>query len=177
MLLGNNNEVRKSVLFKDLERLDEKDPIQVIRAVFGLYAFFGSLDADYDVFISDSNSQIRACTIRMMADDGLFNKLELTKFRELAASDPSPVVRLALASALQRMPLEDRWPILEALVAHSEDSDDHNLPLMYWYAFEPMAAADPARALKLAQGAKVAKILPFTVRRVAAIGTPELWRP
>ncbi len=44
---------------------------------------------------------------------------------------------------------------------------------MYWYAAEPLAAADPARALKLAQAAKVPKILPFTVRRVAAIGTPE----
>ncbi len=94
----------------------------------------------------------------------------------LAASDPSPVVRLALASALQRIPLDRRWPILEALLAHSEDADDHNLPLMDWYAVEPLAAAEPARALKLAQGAKIPKILPFTVRRVAAIGTPEALR-
>ena len=63
--------------------------------------------------------------------------------------------------------------ILEALVAHGEDADDHNLPLMDWYALEPLAAADPARALKLAAGAKMPRILPFMVRRVAAIGTPE----
>ncbi len=47
-----------------------------------------------------------------------------TEFRGLAASDPSPVVRLALASALQRLPLDARWAILEALIAHAEDASD-----------------------------------------------------
>ena len=50
-------------------------------------------------------------TIRLIADDKLFRKSELARFGELARSDPSPVVRLALASALQRMTTEDRWPI------------------------------------------------------------------
>ena len=94
----------------------------------------------------------------------------------MAESDPSPVVRLALASALQRLPLEKRWPILEALVAHGEDSDDHNLPLMDWYALEPLAAADPDASPQAgAEPSKIPKILPFTVRRVAALGTPEAY--
>ena len=29
--------------------------------------------------------------------------------------------------------------MLEALASHSEDADDHNLPLMLWYAAEPLA--------------------------------------
>ncbi len=62
-------------------------------------------------------------------------------------SDQSPVVRLYLASALQRMPLAERWDILKGLVRHSRDDEDHNLPLMYWYAAEPLAEADPERAL------------------------------
>ena len=56
----------------------------------------------------------------------------------MAKDDPSPVVRLYLASARQRLPLADRWAILEALVGHAEDAADHNLPLMYWYAAEPL---------------------------------------
>ncbi len=97
----------------------------------------------------------------------------LARFRALAESDPSPVVRLELASACQRLPLAERWPILTALMAHAEDTTDPNLPLMNWYAFEPLAALDPGRALQVAVGAKQPNILPFTVRRVAALGTPE----
>ena len=41
------------------------------------------------------------------------------------------------------MPLGDRRPIVAALIAHDEDNADPNLPLMNWYAFEPLAAARP----------------------------------
>ena len=89
---------------------------------------------------------VRAWTIRLATEDENPSAATLAKFAEMAKSDPSPVVRLDLASALQRMPLEKRWEILEGLVAHAEDATDHNLPLMDWYAAEPLAAADPARA-------------------------------
>ncbi len=58
------------------------------------------------------------------------------------------MVRLYLASAMQRLPLEQRWDTLAALVSHGEDASDHNLPLMYWYAAEPLAAVDAARACR-----------------------------
>ncbi|HQR08487.1 MAG TPA: DUF1080 domain-containing protein, partial [Gemmatales bacterium] len=97
---------------------------------------------------------------------------ELNRYAQMAKNDPSPVVRLYLASALQRMQLEDRWEIIEGLVSHAEDNSDHNLPLMYWYAAEPLAEADPARALKLAINAKV-PMLEFMVRRISSIEKPE----
>lgn len=71
----------------------------------------------------------------------------LEKFAVLAAEDPSPVVRLALASALQRVPPAARWPIATALVAHAEDAGDHNLPLMNWYAIEPLVTLDKLEAV------------------------------
>src|SRR5262249_43344511 len=51
-----------------------------------------------------------------------------------------------------------------------EDAGDHNLPLMYWYAAEPLAGSDAARALALAEKAKLPNLLPFMVRRVASGG-------
>ena len=93
-----------------------------------------------------------------------------------AREDKSPVVRLYLASALQRLPVSDRWEILEALFAHSEDANDHNLPLMYWYAAEPLATVDAKRALQMAESTKLPNLLNFTVRRTAALGTPEAMR-
>ena len=96
-----------------------------------------------------------------------------SRFAELARTDPSPVVRLYLASALQRLPLEKRWEILAGLVGHAEDAADHNLPLMYWYAAEPLAAVDASRAARLASGSPIPLIQEFMARRIGAIGTPE----
>ena len=39
----------------------------------------------------------------------------------------------------QRIAVDKRLPILEGLFAHAADVNDHNLPLMYWYAAEPLA--------------------------------------
>jgi len=152
---------------------NEEDPAIGLRIIWGLFANGSYGDAEFATLLDERDPDARAWAIRLAVDDEVDRPKTFARFRDLATSDPSPVVRLAIASALQRMPLEKRWPIIEALLAHGEDSDDHNLPLMEWYAFEPLAAADPSRALAIAAGAKVPKILPFTVRRVAAIGTPE----
>ena len=81
---------------------------------------------------------IRAWTIQLATEQGPPPAPILAKFAELARTDPSPMVRLYLASAMQRLPLEKRWDTLTALVGHGEDASDHNLPLMYWYAAEPL---------------------------------------
>ena len=43
-------------------------------------------------------------------------------------------VRLAAASAMFRLPLDVRWQVAVELVAHAEDADDRNLPLLVWQA-------------------------------------------
>ena len=124
--------------------------------------------------LDDPAPAVRGWTIRLLSQEAApLPPATLARFAALAASDPSPVVRLELASACQRLPLADRWSIVGALLAHGEDADDVNLPLMNWYALEPLAALDPARALKLAAASPQPKVLSFAVRRVAAIGTPD----
>ena len=71
---------------------------------------------------------VRAWAIQLLCEDSAPAAPALEKFATLAKSDRSPVVRLYLASALQRLPHEKRWPIAEALAAHREDAADHNLP-------------------------------------------------
>lgn len=97
----------------------------------------------------------------------------LTEFSRLAREDESPVVRLYLASAMQRLPVADRWDVIAALSQHAEDANDHNIPLMVWYAAEPLVAADTERALKLAENSKLPKLLNFTARRAGDLNTPE----
>jgi putative membrane-bound dehydrogenase-like protein len=94
----------------------------------------------------------------------------IAEFAKLAKESSSPVVRLYLAAALQRMPMDQCWDTLTGLLGHGEDADDHNLPLMNWWALEPLCAKDPARALALAADAKLPRVLQFAVRRISSTG-------
>ena len=75
--------------------------------------------------------------------------------------------RRAAASLCQRLTIEQRKPIVLALLAHEEDKDDHNLPLMFWYAAEPIVAADPVWATEALAVCKIPKVTEFIARRMA----------
>jgi putative membrane-bound dehydrogenase-like protein len=146
---------------------------QRLRALWALHGAGGLEEGNIQRGLGDPDPYIRAWTIQLACEDKSPSSATLAKMAELSKSDPSPVVRLYLASALQRLTLDQRWSIIEPLVQHAEDADDHNLPLMDWYAAEPLATVDAARAMRLAQAAKVPTLLPFMTRRIAALGTPE----
>jgi putative membrane-bound dehydrogenase-like protein len=92
---------------------------------------------------------------------------------QLAESDSSPVVRLYLAAAAQRAPENIRGRLVQKLLLRGEDAGDHNLPLMVWYALEPLVPDHPREVLVAATSAKLPKILNFTARRIAQLGTGE----
>lgn len=81
-------------------------------------------------------------------------------FTRLAREDSSALVRLALASALQRLPVTLRPSLAGELVKRAEDAEDHNLPLMIWYGLIPV---DPAALAELAMTCE----LPATRRCIA----------
>lgn len=91
-----------------------------------------------------------------------------TRFIELARETKSPVVRLYLASAAQRLPAEQRLAILDPLLARDDDAKDANLPLMLWYALEPVVAKDPTTAALLLEKVKLPQLREFIARRMAA---------
>mgnify|MGYP001368293043 CR=1 FL=1 len=92
----------------------------------------------------------------------------LTEFARLAKETKSPVVRRHLASALGRTPVKQRSAVLIHLLARSEDVEDHNLPLLYWYATEPVVAADKTAAIVLLSKTKIPKVRQFITRRLAS---------
>jgi putative membrane-bound dehydrogenase-like protein len=77
------------------------------------------------------------------------------------------LVRLHLASALQRLPLEARWPIATALAQHEEDANDRQQPLMIWYGIEPAVAADPMKGVEFIASAKIPTVRRLVARRIA----------
>src|SRR5690606_9593814 len=89
------------------------------------------------------------------------------RFETLAKRDTSALVRLYLASALQRMAPEQRWDVVKNLSMHEADVADQNIPLMVWYALEPLVAMDANRATELANNAKLPGLADFVARRIA----------
>lgn len=84
----------------------------------------------------------------------------------LSKIEDSGLVRLHLASALQRLPLDARWPIATALAQHEEDANDRQQPLMIWYGIEASVAADPMRGVKLIGEAKIPTVRRLVARRI-----------
>jgi putative heme-binding domain-containing protein len=155
-------------------RIAVEDPNEVhrLRALWTLHAIGGSMQYPPNKALSDPSPHVRAWAIQLLFDAAEPSAKAGPRLLELARNDPSSVVRLYLASAAQRLPVAQRWEIVEALAAHGEDAADHNLPLMVWYAAEPLAGVDPARALALAAKAKL-PLLAFMVRRIGTSGKPE----
>ncbi|MFN7343732.1 MAG: PVC-type heme-binding CxxCH protein, partial [bacterium] len=76
-------------------------------------------------------------------------------------------VRRELASALQRIPQDQRKDLATALLKHGEDAEDPMIPLLIWYGIEPVVAADAAVGLQFAAVSKMPKVTEFIYRRLA----------
>lgn len=146
----------------------ELDSAGRLRLLLALHVTTG-LDPETAIDVLDSGTEyMRAWAIQLICESGKPSDEAIGKFVTLAKSDPSPVVRLYLASAFQRIPLEKRWEIAEALIAHEEDKDDHNLPLMYWYAIEPLIGSDTKRGAALVTKTQIPLLRQYIVRRATA---------
>jgi putative membrane-bound dehydrogenase-like protein len=139
---------------------------QALRLLWTRHVVNGSTDA---VIESSDNPYVTGWSIQLACEDGQLDEAGVNRLAALARKTDSPVVRRFIASALLRLPLDDRWGALAALLSIRTDADDHNLPLLNWYAFEPLATVDAGRALHLALSARIPNILTYTVRRIAAM--------
>ncbi|MEQ8762624.1 MAG: FG-GAP-like repeat-containing protein [Planctomycetota bacterium] len=139
-----------------------------LRAIWTLHTIGKLTAGDFAKLRGDTEPDVRAWAIQLDLEDRTIDEKGLAQLEKMAAQDASPVVRLALTSALQRLPLEQRWTIAEALSGHGEDAEDHNLPLMIWYGIEPLVLKDTARAMRLATRSEIPLLTRFITRRAAA---------
>ncbi|HUR45674.1 MAG TPA: c-type cytochrome, partial [Candidatus Saccharimonadales bacterium] len=120
----------------------------------------GLWDADLAMWaLRDEDEYVRAWAVQLSTDSGKMPPANVVdELIRLAAKDPSPVVRLYLASAIQRLPEQGpAWQLVARLAAHAEDQDDRNLPLLLWDSVAlrmpqvPMAARAVAQNTPLPQ--------------------------
>jgi len=146
---------------------DNTTPQQELRAMWALHSI-GALDENERLALLDSpHEYVRGWAIQLSLETGSPSQSILGKLAHMAAADPSPVVRLYLASGLQRLPLERRWAIAGALAAHGEDASDQNIPLMLWYGIEPLVPSDRERAAELLVRCRIPLVREYIARRIA----------
>lgn len=126
-----------------------------------------------NALLSHESEYVRSWALQLMTEGKTISDQTLKQFVSIAQNDNSPLVRLYLTSALLRISPAQRWDVVEALTQKTSDKGDHNMPLMLWYAAEPLAALDAKRALALAEKSVMDKHLEFMVRRVSALNTDE----
>lgn len=139
-----------------------------LRALWALHVTGGIGGDGLIGLLGDRDEHVRAWAVQLLCEDGDPGEVALARFAEMAAGDDSAVVRLYLASALQRVGAEARWPVAAALVKHGEDVDDHNLPKMLWFGIEPMVAADPARGLAMVAEGSIPLLQNYAARRASS---------
>ena len=144
-----------------------------LRAMWALH-ITGGLSSDSLIqALEDRDEHVRAWAIQLLCEDLSPVREALAVFTQMSARDPSPVVRLYLAAALQRTDSAARWEIARQLLGHQEDAEDPNIPKMLWFGVEPLVAEDPERALDLVSHSRIPMVSRFIARRVVDAGALE----
>jgi putative membrane-bound dehydrogenase-like protein len=154
-----------------------RDTRDVVRAFCSLFAIGAADRAFLRAALKHSHESVRAWAIRFLTDDlpidTIYSRrggpeVELPsnlrdQFESLARGDSSGLVRLVLASTLQRLPVSERVTLARALASRAEDANDHNIPALVWMGLIPVADANPESLCALACESK----LPETTRSIA----------
>lgn len=144
-----------------------------LRAMWTLHVTGGWTGDGLAATLGDADEHVRAWAIQLLTEDRSPPAGALETFARMAREDSSPVVRLYLASALQRLDHPSRWLVASGLMAHAEDAGDHNLPVMIWLGVEPLVAANPARALEHGGRSSIPAVARFIARRAVDAGAVE----
>lgn len=117
---------------------------------------------------SSPHEHVRARALRLWLDLELPRAPLVDEMVRLAETDPSGLVRLELASSLQRVSHADRWRIIHPLAVRQEDATDLTQALMLWYGIEPAVVESPAQSIQLAAMTPMSTLRRHLARRLAS---------
>ena len=139
-------------------------PAIALRALWALHSIGAASQAALRKALHHGDESVRVWAIRLLTDvmpldtamshrpapDVSLPDEMMAEFVKMAREDHSGLVRLTLASTLQRLPVAERTALAEPLLTRKEDANDHNIPLMLWYGLIPVADHDPTTLARLA---------------------------
>ncbi len=160
----------------------EPDPVIKLRLLWTTSALGMEVQSELAMLEHDSE-HVRAGAIRSLTDhcridsilgptvtvpDANLPDYAFERMLRLAHSDESGLVRLALASSLQRLREDRRIALGKALLSHPADAEDHNQPLMVWFGLSPLSATEPLALVELAEVSSWPKMVRWMTRSLAS---------
>lgn len=143
-----------------------ENPDHRLRAMWALHNTQSFSSGALQKALTDSDEYVRAWAIQLGCENKDASGEFLKTMIAMSTNDPSAVVRLYLAAALQRIDVDARWKIAQALISKNIDSKDHNIPKMIWYGIENLVAKEPNKALDLLVFCQLPQIAEFISRRL-----------
>ena len=154
---------------------NNNDERQKLRALWTLYVIGDFNGNDYLVeLLNHPAEHVRRWAVQLLVDRGEPSPVAIETMATMAHDDPSPKVRLALASALQKLPPVSRWNIAAGLMSHAKDAQDPYLPRMIWYGVEPLVTEDTQAALALAGKSPIPLLRRYIARRALDVEDPPV---
>ncbi|MBV09914.1 PVC-type heme-binding CxxCH protein [Rubinisphaera sp.] len=118
--------------------------------------------------LQDSNPYVRAWAIQFLGESSTAVEQDiLVQLEQMSKLDANGTVRRYLASLLQRLPVEQRWGILQGLTSSQQDLTDRNTPLLVWYGTEPLIDVDAGRVLQIVKSSGWKQLTEFVIRRTS----------
>jgi putative membrane-bound dehydrogenase-like protein len=156
------------------------DARRAIESLWALYQCGGFDEALALQLLGHPAEDVRTWAVRLLGDKRHISTNVAERFLILAQTESSPVVRSQLACTAKRLPGDEALPLIAALLARDEDTNDPHISLLLWWAVEDKAGSDRASVLDLFATREGWKhpltrefILPRLARRYAATATPE----
>lgn len=154
---------------------ENSDPVIRVRAFWSLY-LSGCVDEAWLISqLQHPDEHVRVWAVRFLSDAHGVDDLAgwtpvLKEFYSMASEDSSGLVLLYLASAMQKIPVESRWQLGQAIARRPEVAfaDDRTLSVMLWLGIEPFVAQHPDKALELMRETTFSVIREDIARRLTS---------
>jgi len=145
---------------------ENPDVTRRLRAMWALHVTGGTSTGWLLAQLDDQEEHVRCWSVRLLVEDPQVPDQVISSLAERAGKDDSGLVLCYLASALQRLPASQVWPIARQLVAREEFSSDRVLPLMIWYGVEKAVGMSAEEGVTLAITARQSQVRRFISRRL-----------
>jgi putative membrane-bound dehydrogenase-like protein len=112
------------------------------------------------------NENVRVWSLRLLMERDSLEQPILTAIADQARREESGLVKLYLASALQKLPEETAWSVANSLARDGKYAEDRFLRHMIWYGISNIVLSNPEEAADLASGSQIPLVRQSIARRL-----------
>jgi putative membrane-bound dehydrogenase-like protein len=124
--------------------------------------------SDLQSALDDPNEHVRIWAIKLLTDKPLTDDKTVEIMRQRVSEEKSDLVKLYLASSLNRIGGAGWWDLATAMATQGHLESDRDYGLALWYAIKENVATHPEQAVRLVQSKPIAPLTEFISRRLTS---------